>query len=108
MSKRTVRNSKGIPDQLGKNEIISQAFVLGVSLGSGAGIVFRLLWGSASGNIGAGLAIGMSMRASIGMSISFLVGYQIRSNNEKKQTQSTPGTRRRRLLLDTQARSADA
>ena len=96
-----MRNTKNIPDLLGDNDMTSHAFVLGLSLGSGAGIVFGLLWGSASGNVGAGLALGMTMGASIGMSIGFVVGYAIRNNHEKKETQSTPRSRRRRLERDT-------
>ncbi len=89
------------PDPLGLNGVVSQAFVLGLSLGSGAGMLFGLLWGSASGNVGAGLAIGMSMGASVGMSIGFVVGYAIRNNNEKKETQSFPRSRRRRFQRET-------
>ncbi len=94
MSKRPMKSIRN-PDSLGLNDIVSQAFVLGLSLGSGAGMLFGLLWGSASGNLGAGLAIGTSIGASVGMSIGFMVGYAIRNNNEKKETQSTPRFRRR-------------
>ncbi len=101
MSKRAMRSTKNISDPMSDKDIVSQAFVLGLSLGSGAGMLFGLLWGSASGNVGAGLAIGMSMGASVGMSIGFVVGYAIRNNNEKKETQSFPRSRRRRFQRET-------
>ena len=101
MSKRVMRSTKSNSDPLGEWDMVSPAFVLGLSLGSGAGIVFGLLWGSVSGNVGAGLAMGMTMGASIGMSIGLVVGYAIRNNHEKKETQSTPRSRWRRLQRNT-------
>ena len=89
------------PDLLDLNDTVSQAFVLGLSLGSGVGMLFGLLWGTTSGNVGAGLAIGMSIGASMGMSIGFVVGYAIRNNNEKKEAQSVPRSRRRRFQRET-------
>lgn len=89
-----------VEDPFGESDAVSQGFVLGLCLGSGFGMLFGLIVGASSGNVGAALSIGMTIGAGFGMCVGLVVGQAIRKHNEKKESRSTPNSRWRGLFGD--------